>query len=142
MNKLDYIAIDFETANQYRYSACQIGLVKFIDGKESECLTQLIQPPVLYFVPEWIEEIHHITVDDVRDKPKFPQVWEDMVMPFINKTPGLPLLAHNGNAFDMNVIRGCCDYYNMKYPDLDYFDLGFITNPKNGEVKALSVRVP
>ena len=29
-NKLDYIAIDFETANQYRNSACSVGLVRFI----------------------------------------------------------------------------------------------------------------
>ena len=28
-NKLDYIAIDFETANQYRNSACSVGLVRF-----------------------------------------------------------------------------------------------------------------
>ena len=35
-NKLDYIAIDFETANQYRNSACSVGLVRFIDGKESD----------------------------------------------------------------------------------------------------------
>ena len=34
-NKLDYIAIDFETANQYKNSACSIGLVRFIDGKET-----------------------------------------------------------------------------------------------------------
>lgn len=28
-NKLDYIAIDFETANQYRNSAYSVGLVRF-----------------------------------------------------------------------------------------------------------------
>ena len=28
-NKLDYIAIDFETANQYRNRACAVGLVRF-----------------------------------------------------------------------------------------------------------------
>ncbi|MCR5188448.1 MAG: hypothetical protein K6C97_05890 [Treponema sp.] len=122
MNKLDYITIDFETANTYKYSAISVGLVRFIDGKETESLSRLIKPPVMYFIPEWTNEIHHLTADDVKDSPLFPEVWNNDVMPFINKTPGIPLAAHNGNYFDMNIIRGCCDYYNMKYPYVEYID--------------------
>lgn len=29
-NKLDYIAIDFKTANYYKNSACSVGLVRFL----------------------------------------------------------------------------------------------------------------
>ena len=121
-NKLDYIAIDFETANYYRNSACSVGLVRFIDGKEVDSCYSLIHPAKMYFIPEWSEEIHHISYDDVRDKPYFPEVWDTMVMPFINKTPGVPLVAHNGNMFDMPVIQNCCEYFGMDVPKLEYFD--------------------
>lgn len=121
-NKLDYIAIDFETANYYRNSACSVGLVRFIGGKEVDSCYSLIHPAKMYFIPEWTEEIHHISYDDVRDKPYFPEVWDTIVMPFINKTPGIPLVAHNGNMFDMPVIQNCCEYFGMEVPKLEYFD--------------------
>ena len=83
-NKLDYIAIDFETANHYMNSACSVGLVRFIDGQEVDSCYSLIHPAKMYFIPEWTETIHHITYKDVYNKPYFPEVWDTMVMPFIN----------------------------------------------------------
>ena len=121
-DKLDYIAFDFETANYYKNSACSIGLVRFINGKETDSVYSLIHPAKMYFIPEWTQEIHHISYDDVRDKPYFPEVWDTIVMPFINKTPGIPLVAHNGKIFDIPVIQNCCDYFGMEVPELTYFD--------------------
>ena len=121
-NKLDYIAIDFETANTFKNSACSVGLVRFIDGKETDSCYSLIHPAKMYFIPEWTEEIHGISYDDVRDKPYFPEVWDNQVMPFINKTPGIPLVAHNGHTFDMPVIKDCCNYFGMDLPSLSYID--------------------
>lgn len=122
IDKLNYIAIDFETANYFKNSACSVGLVRFIDGKETDSCYSLIHPAKMYFIPEWTETIHHISYDDVRDKPYFPEVWDTIVMPFINKTPNIPLVAHNGNMFDMPVIRNCCEYFGMNTPNLKYFD--------------------
>lgn len=121
-NELDYIAFDFETANQYMNSACSIGLVRFIDGKEVDSCYSLIHPAKMYFIPEWTRDIHHISYNDVRDKPYFPEVWDTIVMPFISKSPSIPLVAHNGNTFDINVIKGCCEYFGMELPSLTYFD--------------------
>ncbi|MBR1404824.1 MAG: 3'-5' exoribonuclease [Treponema sp.] len=116
---LDYIAIDFETANIYKNSACSVGLVRFIDGKETDSLYSLIHPAKMYFIPEWTEEIHHISYNDVRDKPYFPEVWDSLVVPFLKKTPDLPFIAHNAE-FDMGVIRACFGYYGMSLPDIRY----------------------
>lgn len=135
-NKLDYIAIDFETANNYMNSACSVGLVRFIDGKEIDSCYSLIHPAKMYFIPEWTETIHHISYKDVYDKPYFPEVWNTMVMPFINQTPDIPLVAHNGNTFDMQVIRGCCDYYEMHLPQLEYFDSLIIARKTWPDVKS------
>ena len=121
-DKLDYIAIDFETANYYRNSACSVGLVRFIDGQEVDSCYSLIHPAKMYFIPEWTETIHHISYNDVRNKPYFPEVWDSMVMPFIDKTPGVPLVSHNGNMFDMPVIKSCCEYFGMPLPQFEYFD--------------------
>jgi len=117
---LDYIAIDFETANQYGMSAISVGLVRYIDGKETDNMYELICPPSEYFVQEWIDDIHHLTYDDVKNKPKFPQVWDEKVVPFIEKTPGLPLVAHNAK-FDMGVIWDACSYYRHRLPGYNYF---------------------
>jgi len=122
IDKLNYIGIDFETANYYKNSACSVGLVRFIDGKETDSCYSLIHPAKMYFIPEWTETIHHISYDDVRDKPYFPEVWDTIVMPFINKNPDIPLVAHNGNMFDMPVIKNCCEYFGMEIPKLQYFD--------------------
>lgn len=99
-----------------------MGLVRFIDGKEVDTCYSLIHPAKMYFIPEWTRDIHHISYNDVRNKPYFPEVWDTMVMPFINQTPGVPLVAHNGNMFDMPVIQACCEYFGMEVPKLEYFD--------------------
>ncbi len=121
MKGLDYVAIDFETANTYANSACSVGLVRFVDGKEDASIYSLIHPAKMYFIPEWTEQIHHIGYDDVRNKPQFPEIWDTLVVPFLEQVPGLPLVAHNA-GFDMNVIRSCMDYYGMPVPRLCYFD--------------------
>jgi len=120
-NELNYIAIDFETANMYGNSACSVGLVRFINGKETDSVSTLIHPAKMYFIQEWTDTIHHISYDDVRDKPYFPEVWQNIVEPFISKTPELPFVAHNAD-FDMGVIKSCCSYFGMNINPINYFD--------------------
>ena len=117
---MNYIAIDFETANYYQNSACQIGLVRFENGIEVESFSSFIKPGKLYFVPEFTNDIHGISYEDVLNKPQFPEIWDKYVMPFMNKKK-VPLVAHNA-SFDMNVIKECCKYYGMDIPDIRYFD--------------------
>lgn len=120
-NKLDFIVIDFETANWQRNSAIQVGLVRFVGGQEVDSMVALIKPPTTYFVEEWTKTIHGLCYEDVKDAPYFDEVWTNEVMPFINKTPNLPLVAHNA-TFDMSVIKGCCEYYGLDIPNIKYFD--------------------
>lgn len=118
---LDFITIDFETANYARHSACSVGLIRFINGREEDSLSSLIRPPDMFFLPEWTEEIHHIGAKDVEDKPLFPDVWENLMLPFIKESPRLPLAAHNA-SFDMGVIYGCCNYFGIRPPAIPYID--------------------
>ena len=112
----DFIAIDFETANYSRESACSVGLVKFRKGKVTDSFYSLIQPPDLYIRSDFTE-IHGLTVEDVKDAPTFVEIWDSAVKPFIGK---LPLAAHNAE-FDMGVLKAVLQWYELPIPELPYF---------------------
>jgi len=113
---MNFVTIDFETAKYSRESACAVGLVKFIDGKAADTFYSLVRPPVLYIRPDFTE-IHGLTVDDVRDAPRFADLWDSAILPFIGD---LPLAAHNA-PFDMSVLRAVLAWYDLAIPALQYF---------------------
>jgi len=113
---MDFVAIDFETAKKSQESACSVGLVKFLDGKAVDTYYSLICPPSLYIRPDFTA-IHGLTVDDVRDAPKFNAIWDSGIKPFIGD---LPLAAHNA-SFDMGVLSAVLDWYKLEIPSLPYF---------------------
>jgi DNA polymerase III subunit epsilon len=112
---MNFIAIDFETANAKRSSACALGLVIVRDGVIVEKLFWLIRPPELYFNP-FNTYIHGITEKDVINKPEFDQLWVDLQDYFEGQT----LVAHNA-SFDLSVLRNILDIYKIPYPTLHYF---------------------
>lgn len=112
---MDFIAIDFETANNNYNSACALGLVMVKNNKIVDSKYYLIQPPTLKFNPKNIE-IHGISPDDVRDKPKFPKVWKEISQYFDNTNY---VVAHNAR-FDMSVLKICLKDYNLNIPDFKY----------------------
>jgi DNA polymerase-3 subunit epsilon len=113
---MNFVCIDFETAKYSRESACSIGLVKYNDGKVADTYYSLIKPPKLYIRPDFTE-IHGLTVNDVKDAPTFPEIWDSAVKPFIGK---LPLAAHNA-SFDMSVLWAVLEWYELEIPKLSYF---------------------
>jgi DNA polymerase III subunit epsilon len=112
---MNFVAIDFETANEKRSSACALGLVVVTDGVIVEKLSWLIRPPELYFNP-YNTYIHGITKKDVIDKPEFDQLWVTLREYLEGKT----IVAHNA-SFDLSVLRSILDTYNIPYPELRYF---------------------
>lgn len=111
----NFVALDLETANSNYASICEIGLVRFEDGRPTERWTQLIAPPedLNYFENTWI---HGITEDDVKDAPTFRQVQADL-SEFI---AGEPVVAHY-SGFDMSAIRKASDWNGLAYPDMTYY---------------------
>ena len=109
------VAIDFETANEQRASACSIGLAWIEDGRVTDRETHLIRPPEMRFAPVNIR-IHGITPDMVEDAPEFP----DVLASLRERIDGCDMvLAHNA-GFDMSVVRASCDTYALSYPEFDY----------------------
>ena len=105
-----FTAIDFETAQGYRWSICQVGLVRVENGVIKDQLSVLVQPPNNYYWNNFID-IHGITPQLTRRAPTFDKVWEQ-IAPFItNQT----VVAHNG-AFDFHCLKQTLEYYNMAVP--------------------------
>lgn len=118
---MDFVAIDFETANASRASACAIGLVVVQHGKVVEKFQRLIRPYELFdeygfscFDPFNVM-IHGITEKDVINEPEFNELWPSIKHYFSEQI----IVAHNA-SFDISVLRYVCDEYEMPYPELHY----------------------
>lgn len=110
----DFVAIDFETANNNNNSACSLGMVMVKDKQIVDKKYFLIHPPTPVFDPNNIS-IHGITYDDVKDTPRFPYVWGQILDYFKTNT----IIAHNAQ-FDMSVLKCCLDEYGLDCPDFNY----------------------
>lgn len=110
----DFVAIDFETANNLLSSACSIGLVAVKNNEIVDTYHSLIKPNPLEFHKK-NTEIHGITPEKVKDAPSFPQVWEKIKKYFNGNT----IVAHNA-SFDMSVLKKCLIENNLEVPDFDY----------------------
>lgn len=108
------IAIDFETANERRASACSVGLAWIEDGAVTRVEERLIRPKQMRFSGFNIA-IHGIHPEDVEDAPEFPEVMDEFAADF----SGALMLAHNA-SFDMSVWRASLDLYGQGYPAFDY----------------------
>lgn len=126
----DFIAIDFETANNNNNSACSMGLVVVKNLEVIESKHFLIQPPVMSF-NDINMKIHGIMARDVKDKPKFPEIWNEIKHYFVNNI----IIAHNAQ-FDMSVLKSLQLEYNLNIPDFVYMDsMTISTKACGGEIK-------
>ncbi|MBC9785713.1 3'-5' exonuclease [Heliobacterium chlorum] len=104
---MEFIAIDFETANYNRDSACALGIVVVSQHRVIEKRVWLIRPPRLYIHPRFTE-IHGIRVEQVRDKPTFGQLWPE-ISAYLD---GRPVVAHNA-TFDIGVLKAVMNTYQI-----------------------------
>lgn len=111
---MDFIAIDFETANEKRNSPCSIGLVVIKEGKIVEKIHYLIKPKEMRFMPINIG-IHGIRPAMVENEPEFDVIWNEIKHHFNDSL----IVAHNA-AFDISVLRNTLELYNIDIPNLNY----------------------
>ncbi|MFV0559611.1 MAG: 3'-5' exonuclease [Enterococcus sp.] len=107
---MNFIAMDFETANHEAHSACSLALVMVQHSKIVGEYYTLIQPETPFF---WRNvQIHGIHEKDVANAPKFPEVWQQINKYFQSNRL---IVAHNA-PFDTRVLAGCLDYYSIDQP--------------------------
>lgn len=111
---MNYIAIDFETANEKRSSPCAVGLAWIKDGAVARVKERFIRPKDMRFTAI-NSSIHGIYPEDVQASPEFPDVMKEFEVDFAAST----IIAHNA-SFDMSVWRASLDLYGLAYPNLQY----------------------
>lgn len=113
---LDFVAIDFETANPKRASVCQIGIAKIRDGIVTHQATEFVLPPPghQHFGDRNIA-IHGITRRMLDGAPEWPEI-----LPRIIKfTGGLPLVGHNVSV-ERSIIVQASEACGIEVPEFEY----------------------
>lgn len=104
-----FIALDFETADQGRDSACSLALVTVENGRVTDTWQRLIRPPrprMLY------THIHGITWDMVAGQPDFGHIWPDIR----ERVESAPFLVAHNAPFDKGVLAESCRAYGFAAP--------------------------
>ena len=108
-----FAAIDFETADRQRDSACAVGAVLVEKGRLTDRYYRLIRPPRKRFEFTYV---HGLTWTDVRDSPTFGEVWPELC-DFMDGAQFL--VAHNA-PFDRGVLHRCCEEANVVPPTHEF----------------------
>lgn len=114
---LDFIALDFETANQKRGSVIQLGIAKVINGEVRKTSTVFITPPPGLERFDWqCVRVHGIKVQDVIGAPTWPEILERII-----KFAGpLPLVGHNVSV-ERSCIVQASEAHGIVSPDFPYW---------------------
>lgn len=108
-----FVAIDFETANRSRDSACAVGAVRVESGVVVERFQSLIRPPTRHFE---FTHLHGIGWRDVARAPTFREVFLELRA----LCEGVEFLAAHNASFDAAVLDACCDHYALPRFDHRY----------------------
>lgn len=108
-----YVALDVETANDFRGSVCSIGLVKFKDGNIVDAFYTLINPEEEF--DDFNIFIHGITPEDVLDSPTFPEV-RKAIVDFI----GSDIVVAHFAQFDMGALKDVYQKYELDFDNIEY----------------------
>jgi DNA polymerase-3 subunit epsilon len=107
------VVIDFETANYGLESACALSMVRVCDDNIGADRTFLIKPPNRNFRFTYI---HGIRWDDVCDAPTFAEIFCE-ISEFIE---GADYLSAHNAPFDRGVLKKCCEYWDLEYPEIPF----------------------
>ncbi|EKT4497685.1 3'-5' exoribonuclease [Flavobacterium psychrophilum] len=112
---MKFIAIDFETANNSRTSACSLGIT-FVENKKIIKTKHFFIKPTPNYYNFINVGIHDITKEDTEDKGDFKELWEEIKPYFENNK----VIAHNA-SFDLSVLRASLEHYQIEFPKLEYY---------------------
>lgn len=112
-NLTPFAALDFETADDQRDSACAVGVARVEGGRVVYADAALIRPPRSRVK---FTEIHGLRWEDLRDQPPFVEVWKR----FAPLLDGCTRIAAHNAPFDRSVLEACCRAANIPPPTLPW----------------------
>jgi|WetSurMetagenome_2_1015567.scaffolds.fasta_scaffold48576_3 DNA polymerase III subunit epsilon len=108
-----FAAIDFETADYGRDSACAVAVVVADSGKIIYQGSALLRPPRRNFIFTYI---HGIAWEDVAHMPSFKDFWPKLLPLF----SGVDFIAAHNASFDRSVLHACCKDSGVSAPDVSF----------------------
>lgn len=108
-----FVAIDFETADYGRDSACAVALVRVEEDQIVRRVAWLIRPPRRQIIHTGV---HGITWAMVANQPTFGELWPRLA-PLLEGVAYL--VAHNA-PFDRSVLRACCTAAGLAEPAQEF----------------------
>lgn len=109
-----YIALDFETANEHRWSPCAVGVVRIEAGEVTDAWDTLIDPET-YFSPMNVM-IHGITEKAVVKAPTFPAVLDRI----LGSAYGADVVVAHSAFFDVQVLTASVVRYGLDLEPLTF----------------------
>lgn len=117
-NTFDFIAIDFETANNNRISACAIGIVFIKDNKVAFSKKFFIKPPNGENFNSQHISIHGIRKSDVEKSLDFYELWNNELKNYFNNN----LIVYHNASMDLSILKKLLEYYAIKDYNIKHID--------------------
>lgn len=111
---MDFVALDFETANANPASACSVGIVTIKNNVVVDEYYTLIKPEKFVFDTRNIQ-VNGITPAMVDTAGNFLTIWPEMA----KRLEGQTIAAHYA-AFDIKVLKAALADYNLEDPAMRY----------------------
>ena len=108
-----FVALDFETANFSRDSACAISVVRVEEGSIVKTFSTLIRPPSMEFQ---FTHIHGITARDVKNAPTYASLHDEI----LELMKGVDFIAAHNSSFDKSVMNALCARWRLAAPNLPW----------------------
>ena len=114
---MNFVSIDFETANYSRVSICAVGMAVFVDGVLTEAPYWLVRPSKGHgwFRDDFIE-CHGLTHLDVLDAPEFASIAAE----FLSRLSRSDLVIAHNAEFDIGHLRGVLEHFGLTCPGFTY----------------------
>ncbi len=113
---MNFVSLDFETANHSPVSICAAGLAVFENGVLTESLYWRVRPPKGH---GWFREdfiaCHGLTYLDVLHAPEFPDIAPE-ILPRLSRADFV--VAHNA-PFDLRCLRDTLAHFGLAQPEFD-----------------------
>lgn len=116
MGRLDFVALDLETATRQRTSICEIGIAAVHDGVVQKPQSWLVRPPQNHYEGHNIA-VHGIHPEQTAHEPPFEVAWR-AVAPQLDRRM---VVAHN-TRFDMYCLEQSFRWFRLPFPTLYYID--------------------
>lgn len=114
----DFIAIDFETANEKRISACALGIVFVKNDSIVNEEYYYIKPPKGQDFKQRNIDIHGIIPEDVKNSESFDYYWKSGLNEYFNNN----LIVFHNASMDLSILRQLFELYKISDFDIDYLD--------------------